>query len=164
MPTKFEVTQEFRAAAGRVRAMMLDPDYVRERAERTGSIQCEANATTDANGTATMRATRALPTDQAPSFIKPLVGDAITVNEEQSWTPLVDGSCTATMVAQFGSMLSLRSTTTLVDHGSTTTASTAGELKASVPLISGKVEALVREQVERYLAAEVDIAADWLSR
>ena len=67
------------------------------------------------------------------------------------------------MDAAFGSLLRLQATITLTDAGSSSTAVTSATCKASVPLVGGKVEALVEQQVRDYLDYEVQLAAAWLA-
>lgn len=168
MPRSFEIHQEFPAPAQAVRAMMLDPSYIRERAERTGSISVTVDVrsatdeATDDDSTA-IQITRVLPTSQAPAFASALLGDSITVTESQQWGPPSPAGCRATMDAAFGSLVRLQATITLTDTGAGCTGVTSATCKAAVPLIGGKVEALVEQQVRDYLAYEVELAAAWLA-
>lgn len=168
MPRSFDVHQEFAASAQRVRAMMTDPSYIRERAERTGSISVTVDVrsrTDEASGADTthVEITRVLPTSGAPAFASALLGESITVTESQHWGPPTPAGCRATMDAAFGSLLRLQATITLTDAGSSSTAVTSATCKASVPLVGGKVEALVEQQVRDYLGYEVQLAAGWLA-
>jgi len=174
MPRTFEVRQQFDASAAQVRAMMVDPEYIAMRARRTGAAQVEvtvelaselepAGSPVDRQPACTLRITRVLPTDQAPGFARSLLGDSITVAETQVWPAVVDGTANATMEAQFGSLLRLTASIALSDAAHGSIALTQATCKAAVPLVGGKVESLVQEQVSEYLAYEERIAQDWLS-
>ena len=176
MPRTFEVRQEFDAPAAQVREMMVDPAYIRMRAERTGAISVEVEivgadeiegadeVSTDgaAREGVRLQITRVLPTQGAPTFARGLLGESITVTESQAWQPAASGVATATMEASFGSMLRLTGVIELSDAQSGSVAITRATCKASVPLVGGKVESLVEQQVTEYLVYEQQVARDWL--
>jgi len=158
--------------------MMIDPAYIRLRAQRTGAIGVEVEVVSnlsggnvsdeeipdsETGGTVRLQITRVLPTKDAPAFARSLLGDSITVTEIQVWPPVVAGSTTASMEASFGSLVRLTAGIHLADNAGGSVAVTRAECKASVPLVGGKVEALVEEQVRDYLAYEVRVAGEWLS-
>jgi len=162
MPRTFEVRQQFDVPSERVRAMLVDPAYIRWRATRTGALSVDVQVDADP-GVDTLRITRVLPTDQAPSFARGLLGDSITVVEALAWPPVVAGAAEATMEASFGSLLRLTGTVSLRDSGAGSVAFTRATCKAAIPLVGGKVEALVEQQVTEYLTYEVQIAREWLA-
>jgi len=182
MPRTFEVRQEFDAPAAQVRRMMVDPAYIRRRAERTGAMsveveiegadeivgadEIEGEVESSTGGAASngvrLQITRVLPTQGAPTFARGLLGESITVTESQAWQPVASGAVTATMEASFGSMLRLTGVIELRDADSGSVAITRATCKASVPLVGGKVESLVEQQVTEYLVYEQQVARDWL--
>ena len=148
--------------------MMIDPAYIRQRAERTGSLRVSVDVrsqTDEATGTdnTAIEITRVLPTSDAPAFASALLGDSITVTESQHWGPSSGAGCRATMEAAFGTLVRLQASITLTDTEGGCLAVTSSTCRASVPLIGGKVEALVEQQVRDYLGYEVSLAADWLA-
>jgi hypothetical protein len=100
-----------------------------------------------------------------PSYATPFVGDTITITEVQTWGPVqADGTASADVTVAFNSPISYRGTISLVPGGIGSVAHNTGDFKASVPFVGGKVERVAAEQTERYLAKEVSVAADWLTR
>jgi hypothetical protein len=162
MGTTIHVTQSFAAPALAVRAMMTDPDYIRVRAEQTGATDVSVAVSSRTDGCIVVSVDRTLPA-QVPSFAAALVGDSLTVSEEQTWQPLSADRCTADLKARFSGPLSFTGSMQVIGAGDRTTVTTVGELKASVPFIGGRIEGLAKEQIERYLAAEEQVAADWLA-
>jgi hypothetical protein len=158
MSTRFTVTQEYASPSDAVLAMLTDENYARIRAERTGAV--EVSVRRDVVGdVVTMVIERSLPA-QVPGFAKSLVGDVISVTEEQVWSPAGSARFTAT----FSAPMSASGTITVESSGpQSTVVRTIGEVRASVPLIGGKLEGLAREQLERYLNAEIAIATAWLA-
>lgn len=169
----FEVRQEFGMSAAQVRAMMIDPAYIRLRAERTGAIRVDIENVSDLSGgeisdadqaaPVRLQITRVLPTKDAPAFARSLLGDSITVTETQTWPPVIAGTANASMEAAFGSLVRLTARIELTDDSGGSVVVTRADCKASVPLVGGKVEALIEEQVREYLAYEVRVAGEWLA-
>ena len=156
------VTQTFADSAAAVRAMMTDPDYARLRAEHTGATDVSVRINDRSDGCTVVIVDRTLPA-QVPSYAAALVGDSLTISEEQTWQPITADRCEADVKARFSGPLAFTGRLQLVGEGDVTTVTTTGELKASVPFIGGRIEALAKEQIERYLAAEERVAADWLA-
>jgi hypothetical protein len=142
--------------------MMADPDYVRARAEHTGATHVSVRVSDRADGCTVVNVDRTLPA-QVPSFAAALVGETLTIEEEQTWPSIVADRCTVDLRARFSGPLAFTGTAQVVGSGDLTTVTTTGELKASVPFIGGRIEGLAKEQIERYLAAEEQVAADWLA-
>ncbi len=164
MATRLDFTQEFPGDPAAVLAMLRDPDYVREKGERTGSHDIAVEVTDTADGGCVITSTRTMPAN-VPSFAAPFVGDTITLTEVQTWgAPAADGSASAAVTVEFNSPIAYRGTIVLSVGPSGATARNEGEFKAGVPFIGGKVERVAAEQTERYLAKEVVVSAEWLAR
>jgi hypothetical protein len=159
MATRFSVAQEYATAPDAVLAMLTDENYVRTRAERTGASAVSVTREESADAI-TVTIVRELPA-QLPSFAKSMVGDVIRVDEVQVW-PLPLGA-PATLTASFNAPMNVTGTITVTGDAGGTLVKIDGEVRASVPFVGGKLEGLAREQFERYLAAEVAIATEWLA-
>ena len=167
MPTKVSAHQEYPAPAEVVRAMLLDPDYARERALATGSLSVDVNVQNE-SGADVITIVRMLPA-QMPDYARALVGDTIEVTETQSWEPLADGACAGAYRVSFSGPVSMEGTMRLeqrAQHDGTTitTVETRGEIRASVPFVGGKIEGMVRDEVQRYLDREQELGSAWLAR
>ena len=162
--TSFSFDQEFAADPATVLAMLRDPAYVQHKAERTGGTGVSVAVAPGDDGGFTLTCTRSLPAE-VPSYAKSFVGDTITVSEVQVWSAAgVDGSASATATVDFHAPVAYTGSVELAASGTGTVARNRGEFKANVPFVGGKVERLVAEQTQRYLAKETEIAADWLAR
>ncbi len=161
--TSFSFDQEFPADPATVRAMLSDPAYVRHKAESTGGSEVSVEVTPHEDGGLTLTCSRKLPAE-VPSYAKSFVGDAITVTEVQEWdAPAADGSTTARATVDFHAPVAYEGTVELVPTATGSVARNRGSFKASVPFVGGKVERLVAEQTQRYLAKETEIAAEYLA-
>jgi hypothetical protein len=164
MATSFEHTQEFAGDPATVMAMMRDPDYIRLKCERTGSLSTTVDVQDGSDGGVVLTSTRVLPA-KVPSAAKAFVGETLTVTEVQTWGPLADdGTATATGSVDFGAPLAFEATITLASSGASTTIRTTGSFKASVPFVGGQIERGAAEQTEKYLTIEEQVGNEWLSR
>ena len=163
MATRIDLTQAYPVDPATVRRMLTDLDYVQLRAERTGAISVKVELEHEAGGAVRLDVERVLPAD-VPSFAKSFIGDALTITERQTWhATAADGSTEATVTATFSAPLSFAGRMTVAADGTGTVVRTTGELKANVPLVGGKVEAIAKDTMEQYLRAEQRIAQEWLA-
>lgn len=161
--TEFAFDQSFPADLSAVLAMLHDPDYVRHKAEQTGGSDVQVEITTAADGRVVLECTRRLPAD-VPSYARSFVGDAIVVTERQVWTVAESpDQAVAEVTVDFNAPVSYAGRIALLATPTGTVARNSGSFRASVPFVGGKVERLVAEQTQRYLAKETQVAAEWLA-
>lgn len=164
MATSFEHTQTFASDPATVMAMLRDPDYIRLKCDRTGSLSTTVDVVDGPDGGVVLTSTRVLPA-KVPSAAKAFVGETLTVTEVQTWGPLAeDGSATATGSVDFGAPMAFSATITLTASGTSTVVHTAGSFKASVPFVGGQIERGAAEQTAKYLTVEEQVGNAWLSR
>lgn len=163
MATRLSYDQSFGADPATVMAMLQDPEYVRRKGERTGAFDITVDVADAPGGGVVITCTRSMPAE-VPSYATPFVGDTITITETQTWGPAApDGSRTADVTVDFNSPLAYRGTIELAPDGSGTVARNAGEFKASVPFVGGKVEKVAAEMTQKYLAKEATVGSEWLA-
>ena len=164
MATSFTFDQEFTADPATVMTMLRDPGYVTSKAERTGGHDVTVEVTETPDGGVTISSTRTMPAD-VPSYAKSFVGDSLTITEVQVWGPLAaDGSAAAAVTVDFHAPISYKGSITMSAAGDGTRLTNAGEFKASVPFVGGKVERVAADQTQRYLNKELQVGAEWLAR
>jgi hypothetical protein len=106
---------------------------------------------------------RSLPAE-LPSYAKSLVGDSIRIIETRVFGPAAaDGRRDGTIAVDFsGAPMAAHGTLLLAADGIATIFDLAVSLKASVPLIGGKLERLAADQIQRALAKEEQVAGQRL--
>lgn len=145
-------------------AMLKDPEYIRTKCDRTGSLRTEVDVSDAADGGVTLTIVRVLPAD-VPAVAKKFVGDTITVTETQVWTPLsADGLASAAGTVDFSAPLSLKAAVTLSAAGTGTVVRTSGSIKASVPFVGGTIESSAADLMAKYLNVEQTVGNEWLAR
>jgi hypothetical protein len=117
-------------------------------------------------GGATIRTTRVLPTEEFPDFVRKFVGDTVHVVRVDTWGPAAaDGGRDGTIVVEIkGAPVRLAGTITLRPEGSATVQDVQSDLKASVPLVGGKIEKAVAPAIRGAVGKEEEVGARWLAR
>jgi hypothetical protein len=161
MATPINARQSFPASPERVRAMLLDPEYAKVRAERTGALSVSAEERTEGDH-GVLAIERVIPAD-VPDFARSFVGENLTLKEQHNWGPLADGSAQGTIGVTFSAPVGVKATMTLAPEGEGTVVEIDGSISASIPFMGGKVEEMVRSEMVRYLKKEPEIGAEWLA-
>ncbi|MCX6396195.1 MAG: DUF2505 domain-containing protein [Propionibacteriales bacterium] len=101
------------------------------------------------------------PATEVPSFARKFVGDEINIVQSESWTSPTKASLHVTIPGKPGDMLG---TVVLnaVDGGTTEVVEV--DVKASIPLVGGKIEGVIGDMLGKALRAENKVGRDWLAR
>jgi hypothetical protein len=157
-------TLEYSAAAEDVFEMLADPEYQERKCVEAGALRHSVAVTPEGEGLRIV-VTRELPTDHLPDFAKSLVGSRLQTTETWDWgAPAADGSREGHLrVEVAGAPVHLRARARLapVPHSSTLTV--GGELKASIPLVGGKIEKAAAPAVLDALRSEGETGRRWLA-
>ena len=162
MTTTMDFSQTYDFPPDAVREMISDPDFIAERATRTGSTSVDIEVIDETDGGTTVVVERVMPAN-VPSYAKSFVGETLTVTERQEWAkPAADGTGTAVATAAFSAPLAFTGSMSITVDGGVTTVRTFGEYKATVPFVGGKIEEMAKEQTVRYLGKEQELGRRWL--
>lgn len=161
MATPISARQTFPATPDRVRAMLLDPAYALVRAERTGSLSVTATDRSEGDH-GVLSVERVIPAE-VPDFARSFVGETLTVKETHDWGPLAGGACEGTIGVTFSAPVGVKATMRLSAEGDGSVVEIEGTINASIPFMGGKVEEMVKGEMERYLRKEPEIGAAWLA-
>jgi len=156
---------EYAASPEEVFAVLTDQAFQEAECAATGAIRHTATVTTEADRTV-ITTERVLPTSGMPDFAKNMVGETLKVTESQDWGPADgDGSREGTVsMAVAGVPVALKGTLSLAPGGAGTVEAIDADLKASVPLIGGKIEKAAAPPVEDAITIEQRVAQEWLAR
>ncbi|MHB1067422.1 MAG: DUF2505 domain-containing protein [Candidatus Nanopelagicales bacterium] len=163
MATSFQHEQTFQADPAAVMAMLRDPDYIRAKCDRTGSLDTTVSVEHGPDGGWVITSVRVLPA-RLPSAVKRFVGDTITVTETQAWgAPGPDGTASATGTVEFSAPMAFAATITLGAVGPATRVRTDGSFTASVPFVGGSIEGTAADLTRKYLDVEQAVGNEWLA-
>jgi len=156
---------EYAASPEEVFAVLTDQAFQEAKCAATGAIRHTATVRTEADRTV-ITTERVLPTSGMPDFAKNMVGETLKVTETQDWGPADgNGSREGTVsMAVAGVPVALKGTLSLAPGGAGTVEAIDADLKASVPLIGGKIEKAAAPPVEDAITIEQRVAQEWLAR
>jgi hypothetical protein len=151
--------------ADEVYATMVDPAYLRARLERIGgpgAALLEHSA--DVQG-ARYRLRLGLDAGDLPSVVRSVMAGNVTIERDERWTRQDSGrylgEVAVTIVNAPASATGGMRLRDLPDGGCEL--NVRADVRVSVPLIGGKIEGVVGEQVQRLLAAETAFTQTWLA-
>jgi len=152
MKLRHELTYD--AAPEAVHAMLTDPGFWDKVAEATGAL----------SSTATVSGNRVVVDQEqavqgVPSFAKKFVGESTRAINTFVW----DGLTAAYDVQTPGKPTSMSGSATVAAKGAGSTLTYDLDVKASVPLIGGKLEKLVVDLTKEGFDKEQAVGAAWLA-
>jgi len=146
-------------------AMLTDEAFLAQVCVATGAISHSVDVQL-AGGGATITTRRDLPTDEVPDFVKRFVGETLTVTRVDAWgPPASDGGRLGTLSVEIaGAPVRLTGTLSLGADGAGAVEQVDGDLKASVPLVGGKIEKAAEPAIRSGLRKEQQLGTAWLAR
>jgi Protein of unknown function (DUF2505) len=129
---------------------------------------CEAQHTTEATATVdgmddtmTVTVDQHRPAEGIPSFARKFVGESIHIRQHEEWHSATDAALEVSVPGKPGH---LKGTITLRPDGDGTVETVAGEIRVHVPLVGGKLEAMIAELLKHALRAEQKVGTAWLAK
>jgi hypothetical protein len=152
-------TATFEASAADVYAMLTDAGFRERSARATGVVSADVSVE-ETGGGHVVTVDQVQPTDGVPSFARKFAGETTRAVQTETWS----SPTTAQLSVQTpGRPTEIRGTLTLEESGGTTTKTFDGEVKVKVPIIGGKLEALMADLVAQGLDDERDTGVAWLA-
>jgi hypothetical protein len=161
---KISETVDYPASPDDVFAMLTDERFQARKCEEVGSLSHDV-AVSQAGGATRVVTKRDLPTQDLPDFAKSLIGPRLTITETYEWAAANgDGSRTGDLTVELGGApVTLRAKLGLAPSGAGTRMSLDGDLKASVPLIGGKIEKSAAPAIIDGIRSEGGVGRSWLA-
>ena len=145
--------------------MLTDADFQERKCAATGALDHEVEIDEYDDGSAAIRTSRTMPTDQVPDFVRTFVGSTLAVVEVDDWQPAAaDGSREGTVLVEIkGAPVRLAAAMTLRADGAGTRQTIDGDVKASVPLIGGRIEKVIEPALQAAIRVEQREGRAWLA-
>lgn len=149
-----------------VYAALVDPAYLRDRLAVLGGNNARLVDLSTSGDGVDLQLRHGVAASDLPPAVRTLLGGDLSVDRKETWRPTDDGGYTGTVRVTIPSMPGdLSGRQTLRDHpdgGSEHVID--GEVKIPLPLVGGKIEQSVAEQISRLLDAEHRFTQEWLGR
>ncbi len=153
----------FDADPADVFAMLVDEDFIARKVRAANAIGHNVKVTR-ADDQVTIRLLRQMPPD-VPDFLRRLVGRTIDLDQTDVWRPAApDGSRHGTIaIDMVGKPVTLRGTMRLHRDGGVTVTTVNAKIKASVPLMGGKIEDAIHGGLLEAAKREEEVGRAWLA-
>jgi len=102
-----------------------------------------------------------VPAEHLPSIAKSLLGGDLVIHRVEVWTGA--GTTGTVEVTLNGVPGRLDGTIVLADDAGGSRMTLTGQVKVSIPLMGGKLEAMIAEQVAALLDKENEFTTEWLA-
>ena len=162
MSTRFEHRATLSAPVATVYAVLVDRAFLDERLRLLGGKGAAVLEHSASGGDVRFRLRQGLDAERLPGAVRSILKGDLVVEREERWRPDGDGYGAAGRATISGVPGEITNRTRLAGNGSTEQVVTA-EVKVGIPLIGGKLEGLIAEQVSKLLAAETEFAGKWLA-
>lgn len=161
---KISETVDYPAAPDTVFAMLTDEKFQARKCQQAGSLS-EDVAVTRAGGGTRVVTRREMPTNDFPDFAKSLIGSRLTITETYEWEAADDtGNRPGELTVELGGApVSLRAKLALTPDGAGTHMHLDGDLRASVPLIGGRIERSAAPAIIGGIHSEGAVGRAWLA-
>lgn len=148
----------------RVHAALTSERYWRDRLEQAGGEHAHVDRVDVGAGTIAVEMTQAIPAAHLPSIVTRIRPGDLTITRTEDWGALVgdraDGTFTAHVAGLPGE---LTGTLVLAAAGDGATVTLEGQVQVSIPLLGGKIESVIADQVADLFAHEDEFTARWLA-
>jgi hypothetical protein len=174
MARRIEHRSEFGYPADQVYAALTDENCLRERLSRIGGRQSELVSFTADGDETTVVMRQSIDAEYLPGVVRRITPDGVTIDRVETWRAPSegdDGSYRGTVEASVrGFAGSLHGTRALSDSNASGAGDGSagsvlvlyGEVKVQVPLVGGRIEAVIAEQLDRLMRAEARFTERWL--
>jgi hypothetical protein len=148
------------APLAEVAAMLADPAFRQEVCDYQRVLRSSVDIEPTGEGMR-VRVEQVQAAHGIPAFAQKFVGDEIDIVQTELWTSADHGDITVEIPGKPGDM---RGTARLRESGGTTTETVDLTVKVGIPLIGGKLEALIADLLLKALRAENTVGRTWLAR
>jgi hypothetical protein len=164
MSTRFEHRATYTAPANTVYRTLVDRAFLDERLKAVGGKAAEVVDYTGSGDAVAFKLRQGIDADKLPGAVRAILKGDLVVEREERWQ-LEGGTHTGTSrVSMSGVPGEITSKVRVADRGDGgSDVVTAAEARVSIPLIGGKLEGVIAEQVGKLLSTEADFAGKWLA-
>jgi hypothetical protein len=163
MASRIEHRAEFTQSVAEVFAAQSSEPALRARLNAIGGDNATLLDYTPVPGGVRFHLRQGVGAEKLPSAVRNLHRGDLFVDREESWTAAGD-VCTGTAKATVSGLPGeITARSDLGAEDGKTVLHITGDVKIRIPLIGGKLEGFVAEQITKLLAREAEYSAQWLA-
>jgi hypothetical protein len=159
MPSRFEHRTTLAASVDTVYSTLVDETFLTARLRDIGGKGAALLEHRTSDDGVHIKLRQGVDAERLPGAVRSFLSGDLVVERAEHWRgPEATGRATIN-----GVPAEITSRTRLAGAGGGTELVVAAEVKVGIPLIGGKIEKVVAEQVTKLLAAESEYAEKWLA-
>lgn len=145
--------------------IVTDKGYLTARLQELGGPSASITELSAEPDRAKLIFQHSVPAEKLPSIARSLISGDLRIDRTETWTRSDEAEYLGTVVAGLaGTPARIEGSMRITAlNGGGAQLRGSGQVTVAIPLIGGKVESAVAEQINKLLAAEADFTADWLS-
>ncbi|MGH4018157.1 MAG: DUF2505 domain-containing protein [Pseudonocardiaceae bacterium] len=158
MTSRLELRHAYPEPPERMAEVLVDPDYLQAKLREVGGSGAELVSRTERNGKVTVVLRQSVPTDSLPSFVRSLAPVDLRIERTEIW----DGTRGRTHAVIGGAPGTISGTMSLDPDGAGSALGARIEADVPVPLVGGKVEKVITDNIGKLMQVEYTFTLDWL--
>jgi Protein of unknown function (DUF2505) len=169
MPRSFDMAAEYEGSVEQVHRAFSDEAYWVERLADSGADEATLNSMEvdleKPGGGILVKTTQVLRVDRLPGMVTQFHPGDLSIVREEKWSPVSDGTATATVSGSIpGAPVTLTGTAVLApaDDGAGSRLAFTVAVEVRIPLVGGKVENYIGNQLVELLIAEQRFTTAWI--
>jgi Protein of unknown function (DUF2505) len=166
MPRSFDMAAEYEGSVEQVHRAFSDEAYWLERLADSGADEATLDSMeVNGDGGVDVVTTQVLRVDRLPGMITQFHPGDLSIVREEKWSPVTEGTATATVNGNIpGAPVTLTGTAVLApaDTGAGSRLAFTAAVEVRIPLVGGKVENFIGNQLVELLIAEQRFTTAWI--
>lgn len=163
MSKKISQIDKYDATPDQLMAMMRDAAYIEGKYQALGDISTTVEEHTATDDGMVLKVSREVPAD-LPDFAKKVLGETNKLVQTETWTKSGDGYVCDLDIDSPGKPLRITGKLQIVPTGEATSDWKVDmDIKASIPLVGGKLEGVVEKESRASLAKEYEFNKSYLA-
>jgi hypothetical protein len=158
MASRLELRHRYPESPERIRAVLTDPDYLRDKLRAVGGPRAELVSWEQDGRGITVVLRQAVPDDALPSFIRAALPGGLTIRRTETWISS-GGSVHAVVDGAPGTITGVMR---LAPDPTGCVLSAQLTAEVGLPLIGGKVEKVIIDNIGTLMDAEYRFTLEWL--
>ncbi|HEY7593770.1 MAG TPA: DUF2505 domain-containing protein [Actinophytocola sp.] len=163
MATSLEHRSTFAAPADKVYDTLTDEAFLSERLRDIGGKGAALLDHSRDGDRVSFRMRQGVDASRLPGAVRSILNGDLVVEREERWQPDGGHHAGTSRVTIAGVPGEIKGRSRIAGTGAEATLVITAQVKVSIPLIGGKLEKVVAEQVGKLLAAEAEYAQKWLA-
>ncbi|WP_460867831.1 DUF2505 domain-containing protein [Rhodococcus aerolatus] len=163
MSRRFEHTATYPCSPAALLAAYGDRAYWQARVDQVGGPGAELRSVEASDTGVDVALTQRIAAQHLPKVVQKISSGDLTISREEHWSALSGGRASArTSGAVAGTPAKITASVELTGDDASATVRTTGQAEVPVPLVGGKIEQAICDNITQLLEVEQRFTTDWV--